>query len=145
MAEVTFSVACDNAIIDSRTGKFSIINILDEIHIRSEEFPTTNEWIELSLQLNVVTAFVRSDWEKPERAIAALKIAAPRGDIYSKQFELEVDLERSKICRNLAIFNAPVHAPGVHFVIIEMQDGPDKWKEAYKFPIVVIWDKPTSV
>ena len=67
MAEVTFSVACDNAIIDSRTGKFSIINILDEIHIRSEEFPTTNEWIELSLQLNVVTAFVRSDWEKPAR------------------------------------------------------------------------------
>jgi hypothetical protein len=140
MAEVIYSIICENVIADRLTEKVSLINLVDEVNIGFNPLPVTNGWINLPLRITIITMFVRSKTDVTESTTGRIHVIAPSGETNIGHVDLNIDLKNAGTCRAIAVFDVtPVFSPGRHFYTVSLQDEAGNWGEVYRTSLMVNW------
>jgi len=87
MIDHVWTAVCSRAVIDRESNNVSLQNIIDQISIRGEPIPDSV----VAVQVEVVTSWVRADFDVPSQATTRLTFLSPSGNVLGS-FENDIDL-----------------------------------------------------
>lgn len=135
MAKHIWSIISEQSIVDMQSKKLSLINALEELHIRSKSEPTSDEWINIPIKACFTSYLSRSNDEEPERFSVRLRVKSPDNREYKTVESENVDLETHKRTRHIMFLQSiPYCVPGEYSYILELgSDG--NYQEAATIPL----------
>lgn len=133
MIEHGWTVVCNRCIVDPSTNNASLMEVFEQANVEgSVQFPVV-----APLQLDIVTAWHRSDPERGERGTGRFRMINPDGTALAAT-EYAIDLThffRSRAIGRLA--GLPLAALGRYFFQVEIRVGEHDWREVAKIPFHV--------
>ena len=146
MAEHVWSVLCSRAIIDEDSHQVSLIAVIEEVHIRSSEEQIKQTIAEagkpgtrvaVGSKMEMVSYWVRSDYDKPESGTARIAIQIPNGDFLPWQ-EFPLDLQAKPGWRmRIQMAGIPIHGAGLYRFHVQQKFAADQWGTVAKVPFTV--------
>ena len=150
MPQHIWSVLCYKASIDQVDNLVSLLDIPEKLAAQEEPKRIKEQLQEAKAQkkpgaipvkLQLLTWWVRSDHDKPEKAKARLRLVPPSGPKPLPQ-EFSVDLEEHSSFRLRIMLQAlPFPGFGRYWFFVELQSG-NKWRRMAKIPLDLVQGKP---
>jgi hypothetical protein len=139
MPQHIWSVACESSSIDYETQRVSLLNLLESITV----FCDSEAPINLPMNFEVVSNWLRTDQNQPEKGIARIYMIHPSGETGPK-IDIELDLSANPILRTRVKINViGLTGPGKYIFNVDIQDtGEGKWKTVADIPLLVEYQKP---
>lgn len=137
MARHLWTILCTKASIDSRSNNISLFEIIDQLNVVGSP---ADERVEIPAQFDLVTQWIRSEPEEPERVPGRVSLRLPDGDQVGGS-EFEIDLSEKLRHRNvISIGSLPLHGPGHYEFLIDYRpaSGGD-WQAAYQLPLQIVF------
>lgn len=142
MAEHIWTVVCDNAVVDKRTGKVSLLNVVDRITVAdpNEELRTLgkkdNTVVPITLWL--VSWWQRSNPSEGEVVDIRVLIRSPKGERILNPEIASIDLKESHRGRLFTLIPAlPLRGAGQYRVCVEYETPKGKWRQVASSPLDV--------
>ena len=141
MIDHVWTVVCSRAVIDRESNNVSLQNIIEQINIRGEPIPDTV----IAVQLEVVTLWVRADFDVPSQATTRLTFLSPFGNVLGS-FGSDIDLSEYERFRARAKFEAlPMPEPGHYAFRMEFKNkGESEWHEVATIPLKIVFVSPET-
>ena len=148
MAEHVWSVVCRSASIDRDSNVVSLLSVVEALKISGgpaklkeleEAQAATRKGEEVLIPLSdfvLISWFLRSDHDKPEKAKCRLSIDPPQGTLPQK-FERHVDLGEHAGVRIRSTYTAlPFKGLGTYWFVVELQKN-DRWTKVARIPVTL--------
>jgi hypothetical protein len=134
MIDHVWTVACSRAVIDQASNNVSLESVIEQLAIAGKPVPNGV----VSVPIDIVTLWARSDPAVPSKARLRLSLLAPSGRGLGSK-ELDVDLTTAERQRTLIRFpGMPVSEPGRHLFRVELQQDPEgDWQLVASIPVTV--------
>jgi hypothetical protein len=135
MIEHIWTVLCSRAILDVDSKNVSIQNVIEQINI----IPNRKADRPLRVDFDIVSLWVRSEVDVPERAKARLRLVDPSGTVFhAATFEVDLsDCERART--KLRFRDLPNTFEGRYRFTMELSDqGSEKWRTVASVPLSVV-------
>ncbi len=148
MVRHAWSVLCDRTIIDSTTGKVSLIDCVDQLWVLDESYAShgEKEGSGAETKLTIATLWFRSDGEEGEVLQTQVSIQPPSGKaVPASSLDPEVRFPRG-ILRTRVFTNVPVvplRGPGHYQFLLRLKQPSGRWKTYARLPLLVNFGKPT--
>jgi len=141
MIDHVWTVVCSRAVIDRESNNVSLQNIIDQINIRGEPIPDSV----VAVQVEVVTSWVRADFDVPSQATTRLTFLSPSGNVLGS-FESDIDLSEYERFRARAKFEGlPMPEPGRYAFRMELKNiGGSEWHEVATIPLKIVFGSPET-
>ena len=122
-----FTIACNKAIVDSKSNNLSIIDVLEQINL-SGPLPEKEGLLPLSFQ--IVSLWARPEYNEPIRGQGRVEFLDPLKN-HIRDFTFDIDLSENVRMRTTAeLIGFPFRGEGLHWIKIEGRTNEgDKWKE----------------
>ncbi len=140
-----WSLICQQAITNKDSNNLTLVEILEEIKYVPVADPAAQEMVRSAIQegraslpipLYFVTAWLRSDLEKPEQSEEQLFIKAPNGKRLPP-IKTTIDLIQYSRYRSVTIVpSLPLNGQGVYQFVVSHQVG-DEWEEDASIPLMI--------
>lgn len=132
--EHVWTVICRESIVDSRSNNISLVHILEQINFSAPQ----DELVEgLSYQLDIVSLWVRSDFDTPEEAESRVLFVSPQNEELART-ESTIDLTEYKRLRAFGRFlGIPFRGDGVYKFVVEIQTHDKLWKSVATIPLEI--------
>lgn len=139
MIDHVWSVLCSHAVVDRRTNNASLQHVVEQITIRQEPRPDAA----VMLPLDLMTLWVRSDFDVPHAGRERVLYCSPSGDVLLEH-QLEIRLDKAKRSRTVLTFESlQVAQPGRYSFHVELQgEIEDEWTRVATIPLEVIYQPP---
>ena len=136
MIEHIWSDICERSLLDKDTNLLSLINIFEELTIHDKISP---EKI-VRGPIEVVSLWVRSDVENPEKGFSKYSFISPSGEILNEK-EVPLDLTKYERVRNRVQFiSFPLPEAGIYYFQVDhKKDDNDDWVTVANVPMKVIY------
>ena len=131
-----WSVICSKSIIDKDTNVISLIESLERVL-----FSTQEDVKVLGLSFHVVSFWVRSRPDEPERALSRVVVQSPEGELLLDDTpELEINLVDHQRFRTVMRFQVlPYAGNGIYqFIIQSRASEADEWKDEAAVPLEIV-------
>lgn len=140
--KVIWAILCQSAVIDRYTNNVSLFNVIEEITVTStppqEASAGGRMGAAASIVFELVTLWVRSDLEVPERGYGRIRLATPHDQISTGQ-EFEVDLTQYLRLRHRThISTLPIGGEGIYRFVIDGRVDTQDWAEMFEVPLRVV-------
>lgn len=141
MIDHVWTVVCSRAVIDRESNNVSLQNIIDQINIRGEPIPDSV----VAVQVEVMTSWVRADFDVPSQATTRLTFLSPSGNVLGS-FESDIDLSEYERFRARAKFGGlPMPEPGRYTFRMELKNkGGSEWHEVATIPLKIVFGSPET-
>jgi hypothetical protein len=127
MAEHRWSVLCHRGCIDKYSNMLSILDVTDELIIQATRDPES-ENASVTLELQLVTMWARSEPDRPEISWSTVMLRLPDGNAVLVSPAADVNLEsHSRLRLILRVQTIPFKGEGTYWFIIgaaNSSDGP---------------------
>lgn len=138
MVEHMWTVLCSRSLVDIESQNISLLEVVDEITLPADAFankPTMN----LSLQMELVTCWRRSNLSQPGKTRAKMTLMDPKGKTIEEQ-AYSVDLSEGNRRRTrIRIPGLALVGPGTYTFQVELQSiGNGPWMKVAKLPLDVL-------
>ncbi len=137
MARLIWSLLCDRPIIDAYRNSISVIDVVEVLTIQGPPLPKDGVPVVVPIEITLVSLWMRSELEKPERIAARPVIVTPDGD---ERFgkPIDGDLESAPRTRLIQRFTSfPLAGSGEYTIRIESRSEGEEWQRVADFPIEV--------
>lgn len=147
MAEHVWSVLCTSATVDRETSIASLLLVVEKLTFSEqmeEKALDTNDPI-FSVDMEIMSWWVRSDYATSESGTARIGLVAPNGEQLQK-VQAHINLEGTTGSRTkVRIFSLPFKGFGLYWWIVEMRrkGNSEKWKKVARIPLEVAQGPPT--
>jgi len=149
VAEHVWSVLCSSSSTDRETRVVSLFNVITYLTI-IEPVDVLRRALEakvlLPIQMELWSLWVRSDYAKPEMAIARYRVITPAGEELS-QMLVNVPLEEFPSAHTkLRISAFPFRGPGVYWWVVETRSAGEsvEWGTVARIPVELEQQEPIS-
>lgn len=142
MIDHVWTVVCSDAVIDSDSKNVSIHNVIEQIIVSVKPEPKGV----LPIEFDIVTLWVRSDFDKPSVGHARISLLSPSGQ---KLKELEYDLnaladfERLRARQHFRGLPAPESGRYTFYVELK-NEGEEEWHHVASVPLKVVFTPPET-
>jgi hypothetical protein len=139
MINHVFSVICDKSSIDSETNKVSILEVLEQLIV----FTDQSERISLPIQFELFSLWTRAQFDKPAQGQMRIHFCNPSG-VCKVQAEVAIDLSSVLFYRTRFRANGiELVGPGVYKFVVELKpDEKTEWVEVAQLPLWVTYQIP---
>lgn len=139
MIDHVWTVVCSRAVIDRESNNVSLQNIIEQINIRGEPIPDRV----VAVQLEVVTLWVRADFDVPSQATTRLTVLSPSGNVLGS-FESDTDVSEYERFRSRVKFEGLLMPePGRYAFRMELKNkGESEWHEVATIPLKIVFVSP---
>lgn len=142
MARLVWSVLCRRATIDKDTNSVSLMEVTEQLNVKATSFssegPNRETPLLLAWEFDLVSLWMRSDPEEPERTTERVVFVGPDGRALGEPVVTEVDLESHQRMRSRLRMNGlPLSGTGYHFFVIEQPGDQGEWLEVARVPLDV--------
>lgn len=137
MAEHAWSVLCYKGCVDRFTNQISLLDVFEELVIDPDEAVPTGEM--LPVRLSLVTLWIRSEPERPEKGKARIRFQTPAGSTAREEYELDVDLESGLWGRTiLRMVALPFSGDGLYrFTVDQWEAESENWMSCASVPLLI--------
>lgn len=146
MPEHIWSVLCHKGCLDHYTNSVSLLDVVEAIRLRpiGQRPEGPNVVVGFPMRLSLVSLWVRSHPDVPERLSMRVVVVKPDGTEVLPQVALEGDLTEKRRLRTFAWVEAlPFSGPGVYQFAIEYRSGEQKdWRRVAMVPVEVEVEVP---
>lgn len=140
-----WSLLAQHVITSQETQNLSLIDIVDRIGFLPAPGHERPKGISsISIQLYLVSLWIRSKPEEAEEGRGRIIVKDPRGrQIIKKEImEFKIDLTKTQYFRMTGIFKSlPFTVNGMYRVVVQLQVG-NKWKEVAFVPLQLVEEAP---
>lgn len=158
MAEHVWSVVCKTSLVDPNTQVISLFEVVEKITLQSDRGEIDaqielarekgNKGVRFPLQMQVVSWWVRSDYDQPELAEGRVSLLNPASERLLEQL-LPIDLLEETARRlTVSLDRFPLTALGLHWFVVEQKRSKSKkslWKNVTRIPLEVSGGKPLNL
>lgn len=139
MIDHVWTVVCSRAVIDRESNNVSLQNIIEQINIRGEPIPDRV----VAVQLEVVTLWVRADFDVPSQATTRLTVLSPSGNVLGS-FESDIDVSEYERFRARVKFEGLLMPElGRYAFRTELKNkGESEWHEVATIPLKIVFVSP---
>lgn len=146
--KVIWAVLCQNSVIDRATNAISLFNVIEEIHAApqppQEPLMPGTVGKGASIVFQLVTLWVRSNQDAPERGRGRLRLVLPGGES-SITGEHEIDLTKFLRLRHITqITTLPIRNEGIYKFVVEGKESNGRWSARFEVPLRVVFEKAES-
>jgi len=142
VAEHVWSVLCYRASVDKVTNNISLLHVIEQLHL-----PYSEDWLwervrssgseGISSSMELVSYWVRSDFDEPESSTMRARLILPNGESRPTD-PVSIGLNEHKSSRNrLQLAGISFGGFGVYWFAIEEEVG-DEWVERSRVPLEVL-------
>jgi hypothetical protein len=135
MIDHVWTVVCSHAVIDRDSNSVSLLDVVEQLNIREEPSPEGS----VILPLDIVTLWVRADFDVPTRGRGRVTFFSPSGAVNDGPFEFDIDLSEHRRNRSRGrLQTLHVGESGRHTFLVELQDKDDnEWHEVAAVPLEI--------
>lgn len=139
---VIWAILCERSVTDRETNNVSLFNIIEEVQIPAPPpLDLSQTTIPLGVFLPVLelmTLWVRSDLEAPERGRGRVRIIVPGAKVALAP-EFDVDLTQFLRLRTRLRFpGLPVGDTGIYRFVVQGKAGDSEWSTMFELPLRVL-------
>jgi len=142
MIDHVWTVVCSNVVIDVDSKSVSIHNAIEQINIPFEPKP---EGV-LPIEFDIVTLWVRSDFDKPSTGHARISLLSPTGKkLQNHEYDLDklADFERLRARQHVR--GLPASEPGRYTFYVELKsEGEGEWHHVASVPLKIVFAPPET-
>lgn len=144
MPEHLWSILCYKACVDEATNSVSILDVYEKIIIQNVSDPASLEKTRrdgkeafFPIRMDLMSHWVRSDFEKPESGKLRLVLQPPTGKRLTLVDELLIDLDEHPRFRSRIQMPAmPYRGPGIYYFLVSLRQAKG-WKRVAKIPFEI--------
>ncbi|HZU83258.1 MAG TPA: hypothetical protein VE987_10095 [Polyangiaceae bacterium] len=134
-----WSILCTKASVDELTKNISLFDTIEEVQLQRLPGAPPGEPAAVSVQWDLVTLWMRSARDTPERFRQRVSLRAPSGRILlgpetSEVLLLDAVMRARAILRLVGL---AIDGPGEHCFVIEYEAEPARWQTAAELPLFV--------
>lgn len=139
MINHVWTVICSRAVVDNESNNVTLQNILEQFRIKAEPEPDGV----IGIPFDIMTLWIRSDENVPEKANTKLILVSPSGKIIHT-YETDIDLTNHERFRSKAKFSGlPASKSGRYlFRVAIQQEKSEEWKVVTEIPLSVNFEPP---
>jgi len=136
MADLVTALFCQRSLTDSDKNSVSAIEIIEGMEVNGPSFP---DIVTLPATGEVITIWMRSDINIPEKSFCRAFLSDPKGD-HERKAELSIDLSKSNFCRShFRLSSIELRGEGKYEFHIEKKSNDDQWELVTKVPFLVVY------
>jgi len=138
MPEHIWSVLCYKGCVDQYTNQVSLLDVIEGIRIQPiREPPQISKVLAMPFPLHLVSSWIRSQLDIPERIQIRAAVIAPDGSEVHQKPWLDGDLESKPRLRSLIRFpSMPYRGPGLYRFAVEYRNSDDQsWQRVASVPM----------
>jgi hypothetical protein len=141
MINHVFSVLCNKSSIDIDSNTVSILEVLEQLTI----FTDQAKGILLPIHFELFSLLTRAQKEQPAQGQLRINFCDPSGARVNQQ-ELAVDLSSVIFFRTRTRFNGlELNDPGIYKFVVELKQSEETpWVEVAQLPLLVIYQPPSG-
>jgi hypothetical protein len=140
MAEHIWSVLCEGSSVDKLSNQVSLFSAVENINfLFGPEVPPSTAEISITVQMRLVSYWIRSRISVAEKAEARVSLELPNGRVVIEKGGVAIDLTTAPRARTLNQIGSIRYAgPGYYAFIVEYRRLPTgRWKRAARVPFEV--------
>lgn len=138
MAIHIWTVLCTKASIDKTSNIVSLLEVVEQMNVGGIPEDKRDDVGVAPTRLELVSLWMRSDLDVPERKLMRFKLLQPDDSIVEGgQFEVNLT-EESRLRMVVKLNNFPIKGEGIYYFITEFMPEEDgNWEEVSRLPLVV--------
>jgi hypothetical protein len=135
VALLAWAVLCERCLIDKDTNETSLLFVREGAQLASAALLPAN----LPVPLLLVSLWLRSEMEKPERSRARILVRTPSGKPIGQPLELDLNLTERYALRHRVAFAAgiPLTEIGFYWFLVQHQTTAGRWITASRVPLEI--------
>ena len=153
MAEHVWSVLCSLSMIDIDTKIISLFQAFESLHVPTRDQEALDaalakgDQVAFPIQMELVSWWARSDFDKPETASVRLVTVFPSGERFYQPSSSTIDLETVRSLHHRIKFsNFPFRGMGFYYLVIEkLIAQPDTWQPVARVPLQVVAEQVEKI